>query len=137
MINFHQTQKKRVILLQQSTETDQTISWPQIPTKFMEIVTDNVYLINNTATGANSLKYNINYNEWYGKRRAQWKKKEYCASKIPHIDQRIEISIFYNLSHTWNLFLCLQAFDPNLVFLKQRKHNNYNYCYTSRVFSIL
>ena len=36
------TQTKRVILLQQSTETNQTISWPQVPSKFVELVTDRV-----------------------------------------------------------------------------------------------
>ena len=41
-ININQTQTKRVILLQQSTETNQTILWPQIPVKFIEIVTDHV-----------------------------------------------------------------------------------------------
>ena len=41
-MNIHQKHAKHVILLQQSTETNQTNSLTQIPAKFAEIVTDHV-----------------------------------------------------------------------------------------------
>ena len=35
------------------------------------------------------------------------KEMEYYSSKLHQVNKHIEVIIFYDLSHTWILFLCL------------------------------